>query len=340
MDFSELKDSIQKDLSQIKNSDELKNFSITYLGKKGKIRTLFSELKNVSLEERKKLGQEINEFAKTVQNEADKLEQIFKEREYKLKEAQNKINLDLPGEKIETGHLHPLTITRREIEDIFERMGFEVVEGLEIEDEWHNFDSLNIPEGHPARDALSLGKTLYLKNGGLLRSHTSAAQTRYMQTMKPPIRIVIPGRTYRSEKIDASHEINFYQIEGLMVAKNVSVANLKAVMQVFLKKFFEKETIIRLRPSYFPFTEPSFEIDMTCLICNGKGCAACKHSGWVEILGSGMVHPNVIKNGGLDPQKYKGFAFGMSIDRLTMMKYKIDDIRWFHSGNLKFLKQF
>jgi phenylalanyl-tRNA synthetase alpha chain len=335
MDFSELKNSIQKDLSQIKNSDELKNFSITYLGKKGKIRTLFSELKNVSLEERKKLGQEINEFAKTVQNEVAKLEQIFKEQEYKLKESQNKINLDLPGEKIETGHLHPLTITRREIEDIFERMGFEVVEGLEIEDEWHNFDSLNIPEGHPARDALSLGKTLYLKNGGLLRSHTSAAQTRYMQIMKPPIRIVIPGRTYRSEKIDAS-----YQIEGLMVAKNVSVANLKAVMQVFLKEFFEKEAIIRLRPSYFPFTEPSFEIDMTCLICNGKGCAACKHSGWVEILGSGMVHPNVIKNGGLDPQKYKGFAFGMSIDRLTMMKYKIHDIRWFHSGNLKFLKQF
>jgi len=289
MDFSELKNSIQKDLSQIKNSDELKNFSITYLGKKGKIRTLFSELKNVSLEERKKLGQEINEFAKTVQNEVAKLEQIFKEQEYKLKESQNKINLDLPGEKIETGHLHPLTITRREIEDIFERMGFEVVEGLEIEDEWHNFDSLNIPEGHPARDALSLGKTLYLKNGGLLRSHTSAAQTRYMQIMKPPIRIVIPGRTYRSEKIDASHEINFYQIEGLMVAKNVSVANLKAVMQVFLKEFFEKEAIIRLRPSYFPFTEPSFEIDMTCLICNGKGCAACKHSGWVEILGSGMV---------------------------------------------------
>jgi phenylalanyl-tRNA synthetase alpha chain len=340
MDFEELKELIKKDLEQIKNSTELKEFSNTYLGKKGKIRTLFSELKDISIDQRKILGQEINEFSNLIQDQTEKLEQTLKEQEREWKQKQNKIDLDLPGEKIEIGHLHPLTIVRQEIEQIFELMGFAIVEGPEIEDEWHNFDSLNIPEGHPARDALSLGKTLYLETGEVLRSQTSSAQTRYMQKIKPPIRIVIPGRVYRYEKTDASHEINFYQIEGLMVDKNVSVANLKAVLQRFLKEFFKREVKIRLRPSYFPFTEPSFEIDMRCAVCEGKGCPACKKIGWVEILGAGIVHPNVIKNGGLDPNKYKGFAFGMSIDRLTMMKYKINDIRWFHSANLKFLKQF
>ncbi len=340
MDFEELKELIKKDLEQIKNSTELKEFSNTYLGKKGKIRTLFSELKDISIDQRKILGQEINEFSNLIQDQTEKLEQTLREQEREWKQKQNKIDLDLPGEKIEIGHLHPLTIVRQEIEQIFELMGFAIVEGPEIEDEWHNFDSLNIPKGHPARDALSLGKTLYLETGEVLRSQTSSAQTRYMQKIKPPIRIVIPGRVYRYEKTDASHEINFYQIEGLMVDKNVSVANLKAVLQRFLKEFFKRDVKIRLRPSYFPFTEPSFEIDMRCAVCEGKGCPACKKIGWVEILGAGIVHPNVIKNGGLDPNKYKGFAFGMSIDRLTMMKYKINDIRWFHSANLKFLKQF
>lgn len=340
MDFEELKELIKKDLEQIKNSTELKEFSNTYLGKKGKIRTLFSELKDISIDQRKTLGQEINEFSNLIQDQTEKLEQTLKQQEREWKQKQNKIDLDLPGEKIEIGHLHPLTIVRQEIEQIFELMGFAIVEGPEIEDEWHNFDSLNIPEGHPARDALSLGKTLYLETGEVLRSQTSSAQTRYMQKIKPPIRIVIPGRVYRYEKTDASHEINFYQIEGLMIDKNVSVANLKAVLQRFLKEFFKRDVKIRLRPSYFPFTEPSFEIDMRCAVCEGKGCPACKKIGWVEILGAGIVHPNVIKNGGLDPNKYKGFAFGMSIDRLTMMKYKINDIRWFHSANLKFLKQF
>ncbi|MFA5013723.1 MAG: phenylalanine--tRNA ligase subunit alpha [Candidatus Paceibacterota bacterium] len=340
MEFEDLKKIINEDLKKIKNSSQLKDFSNTYLGKKGKIRALFSELKNISINERKALGEELNEFANMIQSEAEKLEKTFKEQEREWKQKQEKINLDLPGEKIEIGHLHPLTIVRREIENIFELMGFAVMEGPELEDEWHNFDSLNIPEGHPARDALSLGKTLYLENGGLLRSHTSAAQTRFIQKLTPPIRIVIPGRTYRSDKVDASHEVNFYHIEGLMVDEYVSVANMKAVLQRFLREFFKRDMKIRLRPSYFPFTEPSFEIDMSCAVCAGKGCPACKRSGWVEILGAGIVHPNVIKNGGLDPETYKGFAFGMSIDRLTMMKYKIDDIRWFHSGNLKFLKQF
>ncbi|MDD5569344.1 MAG: phenylalanine--tRNA ligase subunit alpha [Candidatus Pacebacteria bacterium] len=340
MDFQELKENINKELETVKNSRQLRDFANAYLGKKGKIRELFSELKDLPIDEKKTLGEEINNFSENIRMQVKELEENLKKQERQFAENREKINLALPGEKIETGHIHPLTIVRREIENIFELMGFSVVDGPEVEDEWHNFDSLNIPEGHPARDALSLGKTLYLETGEVLRTQTSSSQTRYMKKIKPPIRIIIPGKVYRYENTDASHEINFYQIEGLLVDKNVSVANLKAVLETFLKEFFKKDVEIRLRPSYFPFTEPSFEIDMSCAVCAGKGCPACKRGGWVELLGAGIVHPNVIQNGGLDPKKWKGFAFGMSLDRLTMMKYKIDDIRWFHGGDMKFLKQF
>lgn len=286
------------------------------------------------IEEKKTLGQKINQLA-------SEIEEIFllKEKDFN-KEEKEEIDLTLPAKPTELGSLHPITQVKREMERIFQLMGFSVVEGPEIEDEWYNFDALNIPEGHPARDALSLGKTFYLKGGNLLRTQTSSAQVRYIEKMKPPIRIIVPGKVYRYEKTDASHETNFFHLEGLLVDENVSVANLKAVLKKFLEEFFKREVEIRLRPSYFPFTEPSFEVDMLCTVCNGKGCSACKRTGWVEILGSGIVHPNVIKNGGLDPKKYKGFAFGLSIDRPTMMNYKINDIRLFHSGNLNFLKQF
>jgi phenylalanyl-tRNA synthetase alpha chain len=287
-----------------------------------------------SIEEKKTLGQKINQLA-------SEIEEVFllKEKDFN-KEEKEEIDLTLPAKPTELGSLHPITQVKREMERIFQLMGFSVVEGPEIEDEWYNFDALNIPEGHPARDALSLGKTFYLKGGNVLRTQTSSAQVRYMRKMKPPIKIIVPGKVYRYEKTDASHETNFFQLEGLLVDENVSVANLKAVLKKFLEEFFKREVEIRLRPSYFPFTEPSFEVDMLCTVCNGKGCSACKRTGWVEILGSGIVHPNVIKNGGLDPKKYKGFAFGLSIDRPTMMNYKINDIRLFHSGNLNFLKQF
>ena len=340
MDLIEFKNSAEKELEKIAKSTELKSFFDKYLGKKGEIRQLFSLVKDLTEEERKKLGQEINEFARNLEAKVADLEKELRKKEIEIEENSKSLDVSLSGLKVETGHLNPLTLTRREMERIFELMGFSVVDGPEVEDEWHNFDSLNIPEGHPARDALSLGKTYYLKNGNVLRTQTSSAQTRYMEKMTPPIRIVIPGKVYRYETTDASHEINFYQIEGLLVDENVSVANLKAVLRKFLNEFFERDVEIRLRPSYFPFTEPSFEIDMLCTVCNGKGCAACKRSGWVEILGAGIVHPNVIKNGKLDPKKYKGFAFGMAIDRMAMMKYKINDVRLFHSGNLKFLKQF
>ncbi|MFA5169667.1 MAG: phenylalanine--tRNA ligase subunit alpha [Candidatus Paceibacterota bacterium] len=340
MDFSELKNNAEKELEKIVDSKELKEFSDKYLGKKGEIRKFFSFVKDLALEEKKVLGKEINEFASLLEEKVSEIEKEMRKAEREKKEEGEKIDIAAPEKIIETGHLHPMTQMLREVENIFELMGFSIVEGPEIEDEWHNFDALNIPEGHPARDALSLGKTFYLKNGGLLRTQTSSAQVRYMKKMKPPIRIVVLGRVYRYETTDASHEINFYQAEGLYVAENASVANLKAVLQKFLELFFKRKVEIRLRPSYFPFTEPSFEIDMLCTVCNGKGCSACKRTGWVEILGAGMVHPNVIKNGGLDPKKYKGFAFGIGLDRPTMMKHKINDIRLFHSGNLKFLKQF
>ena len=321
-------------LKQIKNKEDLDLFKKDYLGKKGKIREFFSSIKDLPIEEKKTLGQKINQLA-------SEIEEIFllKEKDFN-KEEKEEIDLTLPAKPTEMGSLHPITQVRREIERIFQLMGFSVVEGPEIEDEWYNFDALNIPEGHPARDALSLGKTFYLKGGNVLRTQTSSAQVRYMRKMKPPIKIIVPGKVYRYEKTDASHETNFFQLEGLLVDENVSVANLKAVLKKFLEEFFKREVEIRLRPSYFPFTEPSFEVDMLCTVCNGKGCSACKRTGWVEILGSGIVHPNVIKNGGLDPKKYKGFAFGLSIDRPTMMNYKINDIRLFHSGNLNFLKQF
>lgn len=334
MDIESIRKEALDNLKQIKSKEGLDLFKKDYLGKKGKIREFFSSIKDLPIEEKKTLGQKINQLA-------SEIEEIFllKEKDFN-KEEKEEIDLTLPAKPTELGSLHPITQVKREMERIFQLMGFSVVEGPEIEDEWYNFDALNIPEGHPARDALSLGKTFYLKGGNLLRTQTSSAQVRYIEKMKPPIRIIVPGKVYRYEKTDASHETNFFHLEGLLVDENVSVANLKAVLKKFLEEFFKREVEIRLRPSYFPFTEPSFEVDMLCTVCNGKGCSACKRTGWVEILGSGIVHPNVIKNGGLDPKKYKGFAFGLSIDRPTMMNYKINDIRLFHSGNLNFLKQF
>lgn len=255
----------------------------------------------------------------------------------KIETKGDKIDVTVPGEKVAVGHLHPLTSVKRKIEEIFQAMGFGIVDGPEIETEWYNFDALNIPKDHPARD---LWDTFYLKNGGLLRTHTSPVQIRYMEKHNPPFRIIVPGRIFRHEATDASHEINFYQVEGLMVGKEVSASNFKAIVQEFLSRFFGKRVTIRLRPSFFPFTEPSFEVDMKCLVCQGKGCSVCSCSGWLELIGAGMVHPNVLKAGGINPKNWQGFAFGLGMDRLAMMKYKIDDIRLFYSGDLRFLQQF
>jgi phenylalanyl-tRNA synthetase alpha chain len=254
-----------------------------------------------------------------------------------LKIKQENFDITIPGKKQSMGHLHPLTLVRRQVEEIFQQLGFSVVEGPEIETEWYNFDALNIPKDHPARD---MWDTFWLKNGLLLRTHTSPVQIRYMEKHQPPFRIIAPGRVFRHEATDASHDVQFYHMEGLMVGKDISMANFKAIAKEFFSQFFNKEVKIRMRPGYFPFTEPSFEIDIQCLVCKGKGCSTCGQTGWIELWPGGMVHPNVLKAVGLNPKFWQGFAFCISLDRLTMMKYKINDIRLFYSNDLRFLQQF
>ena len=257
------------------------------------------------------------------------------------------IDVTAPGQKPVVGHLHPLTQVIRKAEEIFQSMGFVVIDGPEVENEWYNFDALNVPQDHPARE---MQDTLFIKQKNrevlpgreklLMRTQTSAVQVRFMEMTQPPLRIIAPGRVFRHEATDASHEINFYHLECLMVDKEISVANFKAIIKEFLSQFFKKPVNLRMRPSYFPFVAPGFEIDVNCLNCQGKGCPVCQKTGWVEMLGAGMVHPNVFKNAGLNPKDWQGFAFAIGLDRLAMLKYKINDIRLFYSGDLRFLKQF
>lgn len=334
-----LKIEAKKEIEKTQNLKELDEIFSKYLGKRGQISRILSSLKKLPKKKRSQLGRQVNTLKKFLES---KIEQKMKEMKIKIsKETELKdwIDVTIPGKKPLYGHLHPLTQVKRQVEEIFQTMGFSVIEGPEVEDEWHNFDALNIPQDHPARD---LWDTLYLRSGNLLRTHTSPVQIRFMEKNQPPLRVIAPGRVFRHEATDASHEINFYQVEGLMVDKTgkVSIANFRAIIEEFFKRFFGKATEIRLRPSYFPFTEPSFEVDISCPICSRKGCPACKNSGWVEIMGAGMVHPNVLKNSGFLPKLYQGFAFGMGMDRLTMVKYKINDIRLFYSGDLRFLEQF
>jgi len=344
--LKEIKYQAKEEIGKAVELKDLDGIFKKYLGKKGKLTEVFRSLKDLKEKERIEVGKEANRVRKFIE------EEIEKKSPASIKISKHKGNKEIfditvPGEKLSIGHLHPLTIAKRKIEEIFNSMGFSIVEGPEVESEWYNFDALNIPKDHPARD---MWDTFYLENGLLLRTHTSPNQIRYLEKNNPPLRIVVPGRVFRHEATDASHEVQFYQLEGLMVGKDVSVANFKAIIEKFLAEFFNKNIKIRLRPSYFPFTEPSFEVDMSCLACGGKGCSACQGTGWIEIIGAGMVHPNVLKSAGLLPHKlsprqgresgWQGFAFGVGVDRLTMMKYKINDIRLFYSGDLRFLSQF
>ena len=339
MDLKKLKIEAKEEVKKAKDLKDLDDIFKKYLGKKGEIAKVFTTLKELSAGERKKLGRKANltktEIEKSVKEKSKKL----KEELIELKIKKEKIDITRPGKKLEVGYLHPLTQIRREVEDIFQSMGFSVVEGPEIETEWYNFDALNIPKDHPARD---MWDTFWLKCDAnirmytndtnkklLLRTHTSPVQIRYMEKHNPPFRIIAPGRVFRHEATDASHEIQFYQFEGLMVGKTISAANFRAIIEEFLKRFLKTKVEIRLRPSYFPFTEPSFEID----IKRGKG-------DWLEMMGAGMVHPNVFKATGLNPKDWQGFAFGVGMDRLAMLRYKINDIRLFYSSDLRFLKQF
>ncbi len=334
MDIKKIKIEAQKEVKKAEGLKDLDQVYKKYLGKKGELTQILKSLKKVPKNERKKRGKLANQLKK-------ELNFLIEGKKKKFQvlgsDFQEKLDITIPGKKLRVGHLHPLTLTKRKIEEIFQGMGFSIVEGPEIETEWYNFDALNIPVDHPARD---LWDTFYLKNGLLLRTHTSPVQIRYMEKNNPPLRIIIPGRVFRHEATDASHDFEFWHIEGLMVGKNISVANFKAVIKKFSQEFFRKDIKLRLRPSYFPFVEPGFEIDISCLTCGGKGCPVCSQTGWIEMIGAGMIHPNVFKNSGLNPKLWQGFAFGIGMDRLAMMKYKIDDVRLFHKGDLRFLEQF
>ena len=336
-----LKKEVGNEIKSAKDLRELDQIFNKYLGKKGEITLILKGLKDTPKEERAKVGKEANLFKNFIEKEIKGKKENIRFAGAVAEDA-GWIDITIPGRKPFIGHLHPLTQTKRKFEEIFQSMGFSVIEGPEIENEFYNFEALNIPVHHPARSTfcLSLCRTFYLKGGNLLRSHTSPVQIRYMEKHHPPLRIIVPGRIFRNEATDAKHEFNFYHIEGLMVDKAVSIANFKAILQEFLNKFFQKTIKMRLRPTYFPFTEPSFEVDIECVICGGKGCSTCLGSGWIEMMGAGMVHPNVFKNVGLNPKDWQGFAFGMGMDRFAMMKYKINDIRFFYAGDLRFLRQF
>lgn len=343
-ELKKIEHSAKEELKNVSDPARFDELKIQFLGRKGALSAILRTLKEIPEGRRREVGDAANRLR-------THLEDMFAEKERSLKrrvieESLKKEWVDVthPGIRPPRGHRHPLTIVRDEIEDIFQQLGFTVADGPEIEEEFYNFDALNVPKDHPARD---LQDTFWLKNKGtqkyLLRTHTSPVQIHYMQKHNPPFKIIAPGRVFRVEATDASHEIQFYQIEGLMVGvkKEISIANFKAILGEFFRRFFKDKKIkIQLRPAYFPFVEPGFEMYISCVVCNAKGCGACKHSGWIEILGAGMVHPNVFEAVGYNPNDVQGFAFGMAIDRLVMMKYKIPDIRLLHGGDMRFLKQF
>lgn len=337
INLESIKKRAENEIRKSKNLKELNDVYKLYLGKKGELSLVLRSLKKMPKARKVKIGKEANKLKDLLEEKITKKTIKMKEKARVVGKKGDLFDITIPGKKPIFGHLHPLSQVKRRIEDIFQSIGFSVVEGPEAETEWYNFDALNIPKDHPSRD---LWDTFYLKDGNLLRTHTSPVQILYMEKNQPPLRIIVPGRVFRHEATDARHEINFYQAEGLMVDKTISVGNFKAVIEEFLNRFFERKVKIRLRPSYFPFTEPSFEIDCSCPICSGKGCSTCGGSGWIELMGAGMVHPNVFKNSGLNPKEWQGFAFGVGIDRLAMIKYKINDIRLFYSGDLRFLNQF
>lgn len=310
---------------------------VDYLGKKGHLTERMKSLGKLSAEERPKAGQAINQAKQTVQQAIEARRAALKNAVLEAKLVGEKVDVTLPGRHTPVGSLHPVTRTMRRIDDLFAQMGFSVAEGPEIEDDFHNFEALNIPESHPAR---AMHDTFYFPDGSLLRTHTSPVQVRVMQQHKPPLRVIAPGRVYRCDS-DLTHTPMFHQVEGLMVDEQVTFTDLKAILIDFLQSFFENEDlVVRFRPSYFPFTEPSAETDIQCVMCGGEGCRVCSHTGWLEVLGCGMVHPNVFKHVDIDTETYTGFAFGMGVERLAMLRYGVNDIRLFFENDLRFLKQF
>lgn len=332
--LKELKERALKELGEAANISEIESFRVQFLGKRGELTELLKSIGSLSVEEKKEIGREANEFKLEVTEKINKLKENLQNDKANEEES---FDITLPGHVLEQGNYHPITIIQREVEDILKSMGFMVADTEEVETEYYNFEALNVPKYHPARD---MQDTYWLDNGMVLRTQTSAGQVRMMEKLKPPIKVIIPGRCFRNEEIDACHENTFFQLEGMVIDKNISVANLIYTMETLLSNVFKEKITVRLRPGYFPFVEPGFELDIQCTICKGKGCSTCKGSGWLELLPCGMIHPNVLKYGNIDSEEYTGFAFGLGLTRLAMMKYNIPDIRVFNSGNLKMLKQF
>jgi phenylalanyl-tRNA synthetase alpha chain len=340
-ELEKIKENALLQIASSESLDDIENLRVRVLGRKGELTAILRSLGELKAEERTLIGKRSNEIK-------EELEKSFDERKSRLSSA--KIDRLLKSEWIDVtlnapkstivparGHIHPISQLQYEIEDIFTSMGFAILDGPEAELEYYNFEALNVPKHHPARD---MQDTFWTEDGNLMRTHTSAIQIRGMEKMTPPFRVVGPGRVFRYESTDASHENTFYQVEGMMIDKNISVANLIFVMKELLREVFRRDVKVRLRPGYFPFVEPGFELDINCLICGGSGCSVCKQSGWVELLPCGLVHPNVLRFGGVDPDKWSGFAFGLGLNRLVMMRYGINDIRHFLSGDIRFLHQF
>ncbi|UTR11329.1 phenylalanine--tRNA ligase subunit alpha [Evansella sp. LMS18] len=337
--LQELKEEALKKAEEASSLKELRELKVAYLGKKGPITEVLKGMGKVSKEERPKVGQMANEVREAVSTKIEEKEGRLEAEAMETKLKEESIDVTLPGRAINKGSRHPLTSVIETIEDVFIGMGFSVAEGPEVETDYYNFESLNLPKHHPARD---MQDTFFVTQDLLLRTQTSPVQTRTMEKHegKGPVKIIVPGKVYRRDEDDATHSHQFMQIEGLMVDEGIRMSDLKGIFEVFVKQYFGEDREIRLRPSFFPFTEPSAELDISCALCEGKGCRTCKHTGWIEVLGSGMVHPNVLRMGGFDPEKYSGFAFGMGVERFAMLKYGIDDIRHFYANDVRFLSQF
>jgi len=325
------------ELKQAESQQALEELRIKYLGKKGALTAILKHMGKLSAEERPVIGQLANQVRASIENELAQRTAEVKAAEQQRRLEEEKLDVTLPGKRREMGAKHPLSIGLDEIKEIFIGMGFEIVEGPEVETDYYNFEALNIPKNHPARDTQD---TFYINENILLRTQTSPVQVRTMEKQKPPIRVISPGRVYRSDAVDATHSPLFHQIEGLVVDKGITFADLKGTLETFVKRLYGEDSVVRFRPHHFPFTEPSAEVDVQCFNCHGEGCRLCKGEGWIEILGCGMVHPKVLSNCGIDPEVYSGFALGMGLERVVMRRYNIDDLRLFYENDVRFLKQF
>jgi phenylalanyl-tRNA synthetase alpha chain len=333
--INKIKQKSLEELDNIKNLNSLKEFKIKYLGRKSELTQILRSIKDLPKEKKAEFGKAANLTRISIEKKFDNVKEKI-EFEEVIKESEE-LDVTAPGIPHKIGHIHPITQIRWETEEIFQKMGFEIIEPYELDDDYHNFESLNMPKDHPARD---IWDTFWTEDGYILSTHTSSMQNRIFRSIKPPIRAIVIGKTFRNERTDPRHEHTLYQCEGVYIDKGISLSHMIGTLKTFFDVFFDKDISIKVSPGYFPFVEPGCGMDLSCFICNMKGCRVCKYTGWLEIMGCGMIHPNVLKEGSIDPDVYSGFAWGFGLDRLVMLKYGIEDIRHFHSGDLRFIKQF